>query len=156
MTNDTVLATNTLQAQNEISELQSLFATSPTIQLVSGEMEISVEINVWYQFGFEVFDPLGVYRVGVSSELTEVELELSNNLTDFRKYYNLMFIVSESEKDTVFGVTVWVQSRTNLVVGFSFVLSVCDCEFGICSNSSFTKEDFLLQYAKQTCVCDLG
>ena len=157
VTGDTILATNTLESQNEISQLQSLFTTSPpTIQTVSGEMAINVGINVWYQFVFEVFDSQGVYRVGVSSVLTNVELELTNNLTDFRKYYTLRFIVAEGEKDTIFGITVWVQSRTNLVVGFSFVLSVCDCEFGICSDSSFTEENFLLQYGKQTCVCDLG
>ena len=157
MTNDTILATNTLQAQNDISELQSLFATSPpTIRTVNGETDISVRLDVWYQFLFEVFDPLGVYEVGVSSILTNVELELTNNLTDFRKYYTLRFLVAESEKDTIFGLTVWVQSRTNVVVGFSFVLSVCDCDFGICSNSSFTEENFLLQYGKQACVCDKG
>ncbi|KAI6656725.1 Mucin-like protein [Oopsacas minuta] len=154
---DTILATDTLNAQNELINLQLLSSNSPPkLELKNGTKEISVGINIWYYFEFEVFDPLGVYSVGVSSKLNDIELGLSNNLTAFRNFYVLKFRLAEFEKNKEFGITVLAQSRTNLVVGFSFILNVCDCVFGVCSNSTFTQENFILLYGKQTCVCNPG
>ena len=156
MAGDTI-ATDTLDAQNQLAYLQRVSSGLPPIlQLRNGTKELVVRAGVWYYFLFEVFDANGVFSAGVSSGLSTIELNLFNNLTEFRKFYVLKFRLLEGERDLAFGVTVWAQSGTMLVSGFSFILSVCDCNFGVCSSSVLTQEDYSLSYAKLSCVCNPG